>query len=604
MKKKSVNLVTAAGVLVVLSGAYVGVKSYVAQQEAKEAESEEEEETKEIISIASEDVESLKFIIDKKEVTFEKDSDSWVKSDEKTFPVNQSKMDSLAGKFASIEAERVLEDVEDISEYELDQPENTITVTTSDGETTTIKIGMENNSTSQQYIELNKDASTVYVVNYTTFSSFDGTLYDYAESNTFPTIDSSAVSKIQVNGKENSYEIAKDESESWYVTDKTETESDNLAENEPEKADSAKTTSLASALSSVAYADFVDYDCSEDELSQYGLGKPYAEIIVDYQEEVEVETLDDEAEVGTQVDAETETEADVAVDVETEADVAVDAEADAETKTEVEADADMEDVEDTEESAEPLTEMVDRQIVIQIGDENSDGSRYVRVNDSNEIYTISNDTLDTFINKSSADFWNMTVSYLSVNNLEKLSLNYNDEEYVVNVSRETSGEDEEEESSTSYSVTLSYDVNGKEIENTTFTKFYNKLINMSAQKRLVEPFESNVAPEMTAEFTDLDENKMFVEYYTYDTNYYAAVIDRKTYLVNKMNVKEMFTALDSLVQECTDGIDTEETKPVQTETEEAEEKETEEIESEVDSSENVDLEETASEENDPGETEL
>lgn len=31
MKKKSVNLITAVGVLVVLSGAYVGVKTYVAK---------------------------------------------------------------------------------------------------------------------------------------------------------------------------------------------------------------------------------------------------------------------------------------------------------------------------------------------------------------------------------------------------------------------------------------------------------------------------------------------------------------------------------------------------------------------------------------------
>ncbi len=43
MKKKSVNLITAVGVLVVLSGAYVGVKAYVAKQDAAESESAEEE---------------------------------------------------------------------------------------------------------------------------------------------------------------------------------------------------------------------------------------------------------------------------------------------------------------------------------------------------------------------------------------------------------------------------------------------------------------------------------------------------------------------------------------------------------------------------------
>ena len=115
---------------------------------------------------------SIKFVIDKKEVTFEKDGDSWVKSDETGFPVDQDKIDTLVSSLNSIKAERTLENVEDASEYELDQPENTITVTTEDGETTVIQLGMENDSKSQEYIDLNKDSSTVYLVRNYTFSSF------------------------------------------------------------------------------------------------------------------------------------------------------------------------------------------------------------------------------------------------------------------------------------------------------------------------------------------------------------------------------------------------------------------------------------------------
>ena len=285
MKKKSVNLITAVGVLVVLSGAYVGVKAYVAKQEAADTESAEGENP-EIISIASADVKSIKFVIDKKEVTFEKDGDSWVKSDETGFPVDQDKIDTLVSSLNSIKAERTLENVEDASEYELDQPDNTITVTTEDGETTVIQLGMENDSTSQEYIDLNKDSSTVYVVSNSTFSSFEGTLYDFAKSGVFPTVDSSTVSKISVDGKDSSYVVEKDENNFWNIT----------GDGETEKADSAKATSLASTLSSVAYASYVNYNCAEDELSQYGLDKPYAEITVDYQEEVEKESTDDENE--------------------------------------------------------------------------------------------------------------------------------------------------------------------------------------------------------------------------------------------------------------------------------------------------------------------
>ena len=631
MKKKSVNLITAVGVLVVLSGAYVGVKAYVAKQEAADTESAEEENP-EIISIASADVKSIKFVIDKKEVTFEKDGDSWVKSDETAFPVDQDKIDTLVSSLNSIKAERTLENVEDASEYELDQPENTITVTTEDGETTVIQLGMENDSTSQEYIDLNKDSSTVYVVSNSTFSSFEGTLYDFAKSGVFPTVDSSTVSKISVDGKDSSYVVEKDENNFWNIT----------GDGETEKADSAKATSLASALSSMAYSSYVNYNCAEGELSQYGLDKPYAEITVDYQEEVEKESTDDEneAENGTEEVSEVsedENQGDETADFETDGSESLDEDVDvadtedsevvenentdetaddnveaedtnvteADDTAEVEA-ADTESTEssgDSEAESEAETEMVDRELVIQVGDQSSDGGRYVRVNDSNEIYTISEDSLDTFLGKTNADFWDLTVSYLSVNNLDTLDVNYGGEDYIVNVSRETSedenvetSDDETEDEDTtdstssdaadgndveenaaddntssgdstdedtentddssstastinSASVTLSYTLNGKDLDSTTFTTFYNKLINMTAQKRLTDEFKSNADPEMTVKFTDIDGNEMEVKYYSYDTNYYAAVINKKVYLVNKMTVKELFQAFESVTGE-------------------------------------------------------
>ena len=621
MKKKSVNLITAVGVLVVLSGAYVGVKTYVAKQEAADTESAEEENP-EIISIASADVKSIKFVIDKKEVTFEKDGDSWVKSDETGFPVDQDKIDTLVSSLNSIKAERTLENVEDASEYELDQPENTITVTTEDGETTVIQLGMENDSTSQEYIDLNEDSSTVYVVSNSTFSSFEGTLYDFAKSGVFPTVDSSTVSKISVDGKDSSYVVEKDENNFWNIT----------GDGETEKADSAKATSLASTLSSVAYASYVNYNCAEDELSQYGLDKPYAEITVDYQEEVEKESTDDEneAENGDEEVSEAsgdENQADENADSETDGSESLDEDADSETDGSESPDEDEDsetdgyessdedvDVADTEDS-EPETEMVDRELVIQVGDQSSDGGRYVRVNDSNEIYTISEDSLDTFLGKTNADFWDLTVSYLSANNLDTLDVNYGGEDYIVNVSRETSedenvetsdnetedenttdstssdvadgndvegnaaddntssgdltGEDTEntdDSSSTasttsSTSVTLSYTLNGKDLDSTTFTTFYNKLINMTAQKRLTDEFKSNTDPEMTVKFTDIDGNEMEVEYYSYDTNYYAAVINKKVYLVNKMTVKELFQAFESVTGEKEENENAETTDP-------------------------------------------
>ena len=126
--KKSTKLVSAVVVLAVLGGVYVGLNTYVSKEE--KTESSEEESKTEVFSVKTDDIKSLEFIVDKKEVTFEKKDDSWVKKDETAFPVNQTTLDSAASAIETVEADRVLEDVEDLTEYGLDSPSNTVTVDT------------------------------------------------------------------------------------------------------------------------------------------------------------------------------------------------------------------------------------------------------------------------------------------------------------------------------------------------------------------------------------------------------------------------------------------------------------------------------------------
>ena len=77
--KKSTKLVSAVVVLAVLGGVYVGLNTYVSKEEKAESSSEEESKT-EVFSVKTDDIKSLEFIVDKKEVTFEKKDDSWVKN--------------------------------------------------------------------------------------------------------------------------------------------------------------------------------------------------------------------------------------------------------------------------------------------------------------------------------------------------------------------------------------------------------------------------------------------------------------------------------------------------------------------------------------------
>ena len=74
-----------------------------------------------------------------------------------------------------MEADRVLENVDDLTEYGLDSPSNSVTVTTDDG-TTKFNIGDENTSTNQYYIAKDDEDSTVYVVSSSTVTPFMNSL--------------------------------------------------------------------------------------------------------------------------------------------------------------------------------------------------------------------------------------------------------------------------------------------------------------------------------------------------------------------------------------------------------------------------------------------
>ena len=496
MKNKTVKMILAVAVLAVCCGAYAGVKTYVSHQEQKESEAESEENTS-VFTASADDIKSLDFMVDDTETTFEKKDDSWVKKDDTDFPVNQSTLDSAASSVTSVESDRVLEDVDNLAEYGLDSPANIIKIVTKsededgDDTTATLYVGDENSSTSQYYVRKDDDEKTVYLVDSSCVEPFTKTLYDYAQMEDFPAISSTdTITKISVDG-DSSYELKKDADTSvWSVS----------ANGEEDKADSATVSSLVSSFGSMAYNSMADYKCEDK--SKYGLDKPYSIITVDYQEEAE--TSDDNAETSDS---------------------------------------------ETPDSAE-TTEMVDKQLTILVGNEADDSNRYVMVNDSNEVYTMSEETLSALTDKTEEDFWDMTVSYVSVNSLASLKVNYQGTDYKVNASRETSTDEDGNDTET-----VTYKLDGADLDETTFTTFYNKLINMAAQKCLTEKYDPDGDAELTVTFTEEDGDTLEVSYYSYDTNYYAAVVDNKVYLVNKMNVKELFTAFESVA-----GVEKDETK--------------------------------------------
>lgn len=547
MKKKTVKLVSAVVVLGVLCAAYEGVNFYVTSQEEKETE--ENDTSVDLVSLEADDITAVSFTADQNEVEFDKKDDSWTEKSDANFPVNQDTVDSAVKGVASLTADQEISDVEDMSQYDLDNPQNTITLTTADGDTS-LQIGMES-SNNQYYVKKEDDDKNVYLVSSSSIEPFMGTLYDFAESGTFPSVTSATITDVKVD-KENSYELTQDaDNLFWNVSDGKTTE----------KADTTKAGTVTSAIGSLAYDKFVDYNCTDD--SKYGFDDPYAVITVKYTEEEAVES-DEDSEESTDADTEESTTDEAAADTS--------------------EDADASDEDSSEDEQE--TQTVEKTLTIYVGDETGD-DRYVKVDDSKEVYTITKDSLTDILDSTMSDFYNLTVSYVSSNDLDSLEVQSADGDHTINVVTETvKAEDEDttddtdsdttDESSTETSdesstdtdssdesssddeeetTTTTYKLDGEDLDESTFTTFYNKLINMTAQERLTEEYTPEGDPAYTFIFKDKDGKETTVKYYEYDTNFYAAVVEDKVYLVNKMNVKDLDEAYQKMVNPDTEDAE-------------------------------------------------
>lgn len=547
MKKKTVKLVSAVVVLGVLCAAYEGVNFYVTSQEEKETE--ENDTSVDLVSLEADDITAVSFTADQNEVEFDKKDDSWTEKSDANFPVNQDTVDSAVKGVASLTADQEISDVEDMSQYDLDNPQNTITLTTADGDTS-LQIGMES-SNNQYYVKKEDDDKNVYLVSSSSIEPFMGTLYDFAESGTFPSVTSATITDVKVD-KENGYEITQDaDNLFWNVSDGKTTE----------KADTTKAGTVTSAIGSLAYDKFVDYNCTDD--SKYGFDDPYAVITVKYTEEEAVES-DEDSEESTDADTEESTTDEAAADTS--------------------EDADASDEDSSEDEQE--TQTVEKTLTIYVGDETGD-DRYVKVDDSKEVYTITKDSLTDILDSTMSDFYNLSVSYVSVNDLDSLEVQSADGDHTINVVTETvKAEDEDttddtdsdttDESSTETSdesstdtdssdesssddeeetTTTTYKLDGEDLDESTFTTFYNKLINMTAQERLTEEYTPEGDPAYTFIFKDKDGKETTVKYYEYDTNFYAALVEDKVYLVNKMNVKDLDEAYQKMVNPDTEDAE-------------------------------------------------
>ena len=337
MKKKSRTLILGASSLVILSGAYLLLRIYNQNaQEAELAESAQEE----ILSIDEDTLASVSFEIDGSEVTFLYEDEEWSLENDPEFPVDSTYLMTTLSYLEPLEAVRTLEEVTDTGEYGIDEPQNTITLTDSEGTETILTIG-----------------STIYTINTSLRDSLHDDLYDYAEGEELPYILSSEISGLSVEKADGSYELLLEDAV-WMVQDDG---------TDAVSADQDAVDTVISSIAGASYADYLEYNCTSPE--DYGLDDPAAVLTILYEEDSETQSESEDA------SEEASTESDSS---------ASESEEETEAITEEEAAA--------------------AQLTLLIGSTDESGDYYVQQDGSTEVHTISYDTLSSLLEKTGEDF--------------------------------------------------------------------------------------------------------------------------------------------------------------------------------------------------------
>lgn len=357
--------------LVVLLACYFMLKIFNEKQE-KDAETENSEESIEMVQIPADEIAGLSVKWNGESLSFTKKDGSWYYDKDEGFPVNQDSMNNLVSKFEKVTAVRDLGKPEDISEYGLEDPAQTITVTRSDGTKAAFYIGNQNVLTSDYYVYVDSPEK-VYTTDSSIITGCQFKLYDMAETSIFPIIPSDAVTQVKVEQEGSSFTLKSDEGTADEDAGKTWTVQ-GMGE-QAVKADSTAASTLISGVGSLLYNGYLDYNA--EDLTVYGLDKPTAVITIDYTEEAAEET------------EEPQTEA---------------AESQAETGKAEEGTAGSQT--ETSEPQEEQTETarISRQTVLLVGGQDADGNYYVKLSDSNEVHTMSETALSSWLGAEAEDF--------------------------------------------------------------------------------------------------------------------------------------------------------------------------------------------------------
>ena len=180
MKKKQRQMIGMLLALVVLAAAFLGIRQYNKNASSATSTTEDTQET--VLDVNSDDITSFSYVYEGEPYAFEKEDDTWYYADDHSLNLNQERIKAMILKVAPLKADQVIENVTDMSQYGLANPERTIQYETAD-RSVIINVGNLNSMTSQYYIAFPSEMK-VYVVATNVVTGFNYTLDDLVEETT------------------------------------------------------------------------------------------------------------------------------------------------------------------------------------------------------------------------------------------------------------------------------------------------------------------------------------------------------------------------------------------------------------------------------------
>lgn len=239
--------------------------------------------SKDIVDINADALAQISWTADGKTLTFVKCDDSWAENGDSYFPVDQKKISDLLAHFAPLTASFIIEDVEDYSQYGLDDPTATATLTTTDGDTV-LQFGGYSTMDSKRYVTLGD--GVVYLIDDDVTEELSTDHDAFMQTDAVPAYDT--VDSIVATG-ETAFTAE-------YLPDETRTYTDAYdyyavdGDSYTALSDS-KIEKFISKLKSLDYSDYLTYRGSTADLSVYGMDAPAVTYTVTYTKDKEQDSF-------------------------------------------------------------------------------------------------------------------------------------------------------------------------------------------------------------------------------------------------------------------------------------------------------------------------